>query len=122
MASPPTLPPARHVPFKQGGWGAAIATLLAAAGFWTGAWAIHHKTYRPPTDVMMRQVGEDADRTGAQDAGPVPGAPSHGGVAPGSNTSATQADEAKSGAAGAAGAAANGAAQGTSRRNEQAPR
>lgn len=91
MASAPTLPPARHVPYKKGGWGAAIATLLAAAGFWTAAWAIHHKTYREATDVMMRQVGEDADRTSAGDAGPVPNAPSHGGTAPGKNSSATPA-------------------------------
>lgn len=91
MATAPTLPPARHVPYRKGGWGAAIATLLAAAGFWTAAWAIHHKTYRSPNDVMMRQVGEDADRTAAQDAGPVPGAPSHGGTAPGNNRSSTPA-------------------------------
>lgn len=89
MASAPVLPPNRHVPYKKGGWGAALGTILAAIGFWTAAWAIHHKTFREPTDVMMRQVGEEPARTGANNAGPVPGAPAHGGTAPGANGSAT---------------------------------
>lgn len=91
MASVPVLPPDRHVPYKKGGLGAAIGTILAAAGFWTAAWAIHHKTFREPTDVMMRQVGEEAERTGANNAGPVPDAATHGGTAPGTNGSATKA-------------------------------
>lgn len=70
MASSPALPPARHVPFKKGGWGAAIVTSLAAIGFFLGAFLIHQRTYREPTDVMMRQAGEPA-------AEHAPAAPAH---------------------------------------------
>ncbi len=89
MASAPVLPPNRHVPYKKGGLGAAIATVLAVVGCWTAAWAIHHKTFREPTDVMMRQVGEEARPTAANNAAPEPNAPAHGGTAPGGNGSAT---------------------------------
>ncbi len=95
MASTPSLPPDRHIPFKKGGWGAAIATVLAAAAFWTMAWTVHNRTFREPTDVMMRQVGEEATKTTANDAGPVPNAPARGGTAPGANGSATQAPGAR---------------------------
>ena len=91
MASAPVLPPNRHVPFKKEGWVPAIATIIAAAAFWTMAWTVHHRTFREPTDVMMRQVGEEATPTAANNAGPVQGAPAHGGTAPGGNGSATPA-------------------------------
>ena len=88
MATTPSFPPERHIPYKKGGLGAAIATVLAAAGVWTAAWAIHHKTYRSPNDVMMRQVGEDVQPTAAQNAAPVPGAPTQSAPAAGNNASA----------------------------------
>lgn len=90
MASAPVLPPNRHIPYKKEGLVPAILTVLAAAAFWTMAWTVHHRTFREPTDVMMRQVGEEPARTTANDAGPVPGAPAHGGPAAGANGSATQ--------------------------------
>ncbi|HEY0780731.1 MAG TPA: hypothetical protein VGD56_22430 [Gemmatirosa sp.] len=90
MASVPSFPPNRHVPFKKEGWAPAIATIIAAAAFWTMAWTVHHRTFREPTDVMMRQVGEDSLPTSANNAGPVPGAPEHGGTAPGGNGAATK--------------------------------
>ena len=60
MATTPVLPPNRHVPYKKGGWGAAILTTAAAVGAFLTAYYIHTQTYRDPRDVMMRQVGEPA--------------------------------------------------------------
>ena len=60
MATAPVMPPNRHVEFKKGGWGAAILTVLATAAVFLTAFAIHQRTFREPTDVMMRQVGGDA--------------------------------------------------------------
>ncbi len=60
MASAPVMPPNRHVEFKKGGWGAAIVTTIATIATFLTAWAIHERTYREPTDVMMRQQGGEA--------------------------------------------------------------
>ena len=84
------MPPDRHIPFKKSGWGPAIATVLAAVGFWTAAWTIHHNTFREPTDLMMRQVGEEPVRTAAENAAPVPNAAARGGTAPGTRSSETK--------------------------------
>lgn len=54
MASASNLPPARHVEFKKGGWGAAIFTCVLTAAVFCTAWYIHAQTYRKPTDVMMQ--------------------------------------------------------------------
>ena len=76
----PTLPPNRHVPFKKGGWGAALLTTAAAVGAFLTAFYIHTRTYRDPRDVMMRQVGEQsaahAAAAGARTPAPAP-APAH---------------------------------------------
>ena len=79
MASHTNLPPARHIPYKKGGWGAAILTLAAAAGAFLTAWYIHERTYRHPRDVMMREVYEQP----TQGNHPTSGTPaaSHGGQA-----------------------------------------
>jgi hypothetical protein len=58
MAHTPAMPPNRHVPFKKGGWGAAILTTAAAVGAFLTAYYIHTQTYRHPRDVMMREVYE----------------------------------------------------------------
>ena len=65
MAQTPVLPPERHIPFKKGGWGAAILTTAAVAAFLTAFW-IHTQTYRHPRDVMMRQRGGEQMEAGAQ--------------------------------------------------------
>lgn len=54
MASSPVLPPNRHVPFKKGGWGAALLTVVGAVATFLTAFYIHKQTYRHPTDLMMR--------------------------------------------------------------------
>jgi hypothetical protein len=76
MASAPVLPPNRHVEFKKGGWGAAIVTVIATVATFLTAWAIHERTYREPTDVMMRQMGGDAGHGGG--GGEAHGAAGHG--------------------------------------------
>ena len=58
MAQTPVMPPDRHIPFKKGGWGAAILTTAAAVGAFLTAFYIHTQTYRHPRDVMMREVYE----------------------------------------------------------------
>ena len=60
MAQTPVMPPARHVPFKKGGWGAAILTTAAAVGAFLTAFWIHTQTYKHPRDVMMHQRGSSA--------------------------------------------------------------
>jgi hypothetical protein len=55
-----TTPAATHVPFKQGGWGVALFIVLLAVGSAFTAFYVHKTTYRPPTDVRMRAVGEPA--------------------------------------------------------------
>ena len=78
MASAPVMPPNRHVEFKKGGWGAAILTVLATVAVFLTAWYIHERTYRPPTDVMMRQMGGDAGHGGSEGHAPAPAAQSGG--------------------------------------------
>ncbi len=58
MATTPVLPPNKHIPYKKGGWGAAILTTAAAAGAFLTAWYIHNQTYRHPRDIMMRETFE----------------------------------------------------------------
>lgn len=65
MASSPLMPPQRHVPYRKEGMVPAILTLVATAAFFLGAWAIHAKTYREPTDVMMHQRGDQPAAHGA---------------------------------------------------------
>ena len=81
MAQTPVLPPERHIPFKKGGWGAAILTTAAAVGAFLTAFYIHTQTYKHPRDVMMRQRGS-ADAHAAAQTGQAPetkGAAEHGG-------------------------------------------
>ena len=61
MSTTPIMPPNRHIPYKKGGWGYAILTTAAAVAAFLTAYYIHTQTYRHPTDVMMRQVGERPD-------------------------------------------------------------
>ena len=72
MATPSQLPPARHVEFKKGGWGAAVFTSVLTVAVFLTAWYIHAQTYRRPTDVMMQTF----PRTEAHAAG------EHGNAAP----------------------------------------
>ena len=85
MASAPVMPPNRHVEFKKGGWGAAIVTVIATVAVFLTAWAIHERTYRHPTDVMMRQMGGEQGH-GESGHAPAPaaqaGGQSGGGHAP----------------------------------------
>ena len=60
MATTPTMPPARHIPFKKGGWGAAILTTAAAVGAFLTAFWIHTQTYKHPRDVQMHTRGSSA--------------------------------------------------------------
>ena len=79
MAHAPIMPPNRHIPYKKGGWGAAILTTAAAVGFFLTAFYIHTKTYRHPRDVMMRETYETPTGEAAPGATPAPehGAPAH---------------------------------------------
>lgn len=99
MASTPTLPPARHIPFQKGGWGAAIATTALAAALFATAWYIHEQTYRHPTDYMMRTYphespghgeagghGADASHGSAPAGGASQGAGAAHGAAPAAGT------------------------------------
>ena len=83
MASAPVMPPNRHVEFKKGGWGAAIITVIATIAVFLAAFAIHKRTYREPTDVMMRQMGGD---TGDGAEGHTPGSPAAAGGHEGGHT------------------------------------
>jgi hypothetical protein len=49
-----------HVPFKQEGWGIAFFVVLLAAASAAGAYYVHTKTYRPPTDVRYQAIGASA--------------------------------------------------------------
>ena len=84
MATAPTLPPNRHVPYKKGGWGAAILTTAAAIGAFLTAFYIHTQTYRHPRDLMMHQRGGEAQHGAAHGGEPAHGAaPASGGGAAG---------------------------------------
>jgi hypothetical protein len=79
------MPPDRHIPYRKEGLIPAIATLVATAAVFLTAFAIHRSTYREPTDVMMRQRGdqpaahaEGAAAGGGHGAAPAPGAPAQG--------------------------------------------
>lgn len=58
MHDSPSLTPNRHVPFKPEGWGIAAFIVLLAALCWAGAYYVHEKTYRHPTDVRSRAIGD----------------------------------------------------------------
>jgi len=79
MASHTNLPPARHIPYKKGGWGAAILTTAAAVVAFRTSWYSHEKTYRHPRDVMMREVYEQPTEAGHAAGAP---AASHGAEQP----------------------------------------
>jgi hypothetical protein len=59
-------PEARHVPFKQEGWGSAALVILLVLACIAWATYVHKTTYLHPTDVHMQVHGErNAD--GAQE-------------------------------------------------------
>ncbi|HEY2027410.1 MAG TPA: hypothetical protein VGG78_10400 [Gemmatimonadaceae bacterium] len=58
MHNSPSITPNRHVPFKPGGWGIALFIVFLAAVCAGSAYYVHVKTYRPPTDVRSRAVGD----------------------------------------------------------------
>jgi hypothetical protein len=58
MAQSPIIPPQRHVPYKKGGWGAAILTVAVTVAAYLTAFYIHERTYRHPRDLMMREAYE----------------------------------------------------------------
>ena len=68
MASAPVMPPNRHVEYKKGGWGAAILTTVAAVATFLTAFYIHNRTYRHPTDLMMRTYPHNDAAHGAPSA------------------------------------------------------
>ncbi len=84
MASSPLMPPNRHIPYRKEGMVPAIITLVATAAVFLGAFAIHRATYREPTDVMMRQRGDQPaahgpeGASGGHGAAPTTGAPAQG--------------------------------------------
>ena len=47
----------QHVPFKQEGWGFAFFVVMLAVASATGAWYVHHKTFKEPTDVRFHAAG-----------------------------------------------------------------
>lgn len=52
-------PNGRYIPFKQGGWGVALFICLLAVGSALTAFYVHKTTYKHPTDVRMRAVGDN---------------------------------------------------------------
>jgi hypothetical protein len=61
MHDPHTDPHAgRHVPFKQEGWGIALAVVLLAVAAAASATYVHKTTYRHPTDVRFHATGSAA--------------------------------------------------------------
>jgi hypothetical protein len=58
MHDSPSVTPNRHVPFKAEGWGVALFIVLLAALSWGTAFYVHQRTYRPPTDVRSRAIGD----------------------------------------------------------------
>ena len=79
MAHSPILPPDRHIPYKKGGWGAALLTVLGTAALFFTAFYIHTRTYRHPRDLMMREAYEQPGN--AHEAAQGTPAPSPGGAA-----------------------------------------
>jgi hypothetical protein len=74
MATTPAMPPARHIPYKKGGWGAAILTTAAAVGAFLTAFWIHSQTYKHPRDVQMHTRGGAAHGAPAGEHGAPAGA------------------------------------------------
>jgi hypothetical protein len=50
----------QHIPFKQEGWGIALAVCVLAVASAAGAFYVHKKTYIPPTDVRSHAIGAHA--------------------------------------------------------------
>lgn len=48
----------RHIPFTRGGWGFAAFVCLLALGSALTAFYVHRTTYKDPTDVRARAVGD----------------------------------------------------------------
>ena len=91
------MPPNRHIEYKKGGWVPAIITVIATVAVFLTAWAIHERTYRHPTDVMMRQMGGDVGH-GEEGHAPAPAANAggqtggaHGGAEGGAPAAGTKA-------------------------------
>jgi len=56
------------IAYKKEGWVPAILTIIASIVIPATAYYIHTQTYRDPRDVMMRQVGFEADHAPAAGA------------------------------------------------------
>jgi hypothetical protein len=50
----------RHIPFKQEGWGIALAIVLLAAASIAFATTVHKRTYKHPTDVHFQAAGRSS--------------------------------------------------------------
>jgi hypothetical protein len=50
----------RHIPFKQEGWGVALAIVLLAAASIAFATTVHKRTYKHPTDVHFQAAGRSS--------------------------------------------------------------
>jgi hypothetical protein len=61
MHDSPSTSPNRHVPFKPGGWGVAFFIVCLAVFCAGSAYYIHERTFRPPTDVRSRAVGDGTE-------------------------------------------------------------
>jgi hypothetical protein len=51
--------PVQRVPFKQEGWGAAAFVVFLAIVAASGAFYVHKKTYKQPTDVRFHASGTE---------------------------------------------------------------
>jgi hypothetical protein len=58
MHEAPHTDAGRYIPFKRGGWGVALFISLLAVGSALAAGYVHKRTYKDPTDVRFRAVGE----------------------------------------------------------------
>ena len=50
----------RHIPFKQEGWGIALAIVLLAVASAVFATTVHKRTYKHPTDVHFQAAGRSS--------------------------------------------------------------
>jgi hypothetical protein len=59
MQDAPQNQPRQHIPFQQEGWGAAAFVVLLAIATASGAFYVHKKTYKHPTDVRFHAAGTE---------------------------------------------------------------
>jgi hypothetical protein len=59
MHETPPLHVDRYIPFKRGGWGAAVFVCLLAMSIAASAFYVHQRTFKEPTDVRMRAAGHE---------------------------------------------------------------